>query len=31
MTATAPAHSAGTIAELEGLRGILACWVVLGH
>lgn len=32
MTApNAPAHAAGTIAEFEGLRGILALWVVFGH
>ncbi len=31
MTSPAPAHAAGTITEFEGLRGILACWVVFGH
>lgn len=31
MTAPQPAHTAGTITEFEGLRGLLACWVMLGH
>jgi peptidoglycan/LPS O-acetylase OafA/YrhL len=31
MTSPQPDHSTATIAEFEGLRGILACWVMIGH